>query len=371
MASAGLLDPTKAGKYPVVLSDALMGKDSSEVYTGVRYNHKPNLSSSTAPDLARLKPTASAKKGTSYDLAFLDNGSDRYTYQGTRRTEDGQYVLIFDAAREVFVLHKVDSMFNMNLIRTPTNSDADSLRREYPQLEGSAPVDAKPAPAKTKEKDAPAKPKKPAVKEKQENSLPMPKKPAPQPAPAPKKPMTEDSEDESSDDDFGLTIENPGGEDTSARSQVLRNFSPAFGTGARRFSEFLQQNEREASGEQVSEEEEGEDILPANVGAIDEDDADGEDDDDDDRSVEYLPLPSPMNRIPAQDGGGGPQQQQQQQQQPMQVDGDESEEDEDEGEQMIDVDEPADDADALEAELMAALEETQHQDQESDVSEEE
>ncbi|RYP06007.1 hypothetical protein DL764_003424 [Monosporascus ibericus] len=370
MASAGLLDPTKAGKYPVVLSDALLGKDSSEVYTGVRCNHKPNLSSPTAPDHARLKPTASAKKGASYDLSFLDNGSDRYTYQGTRRTEDGQYVLIFDAAREVFVLHKVDSMFNMNLIRTPTNSDADSLRREYPQLEGSAPVDAKPAPAKTKEKDTLAKPRKPAVKEKQENSLPMPKKPAPQPEPAPKKPVQEDSEDESSDDDFGLTIENPGGEDTSARSQILRNFSPAFGTGARRFSEFLQQNEREASGEQVSEEEEGEDVLPSNVGAIDEDDADGEDDDDDDRSVEYLPLPSPMNRIPAQDGGGGPQQQQQQQQH-VQVDGDESEEDEDEGEQMVDVDEPADDADALEAELMAALEETQHQDQESDVSEEE
>ena len=36
MASAGLLDPTKAGKYPVILSDALLGKESSEAYTGVR-----------------------------------------------------------------------------------------------------------------------------------------------------------------------------------------------------------------------------------------------------------------------------------------------------------------------------------------------
>lgn len=36
MAAAGLLDPTKAGKYPVILSDALLGKESSEVYTGVR-----------------------------------------------------------------------------------------------------------------------------------------------------------------------------------------------------------------------------------------------------------------------------------------------------------------------------------------------
>ena len=36
MASPGLLDPTKAGKYPVILSDALLGKDSNELYTGVR-----------------------------------------------------------------------------------------------------------------------------------------------------------------------------------------------------------------------------------------------------------------------------------------------------------------------------------------------
>lgn len=41
MASAGLLDPTKAGKYPVILSDALLGKDSGELYTGVRCKHFP------------------------------------------------------------------------------------------------------------------------------------------------------------------------------------------------------------------------------------------------------------------------------------------------------------------------------------------
>jgi hypothetical protein len=33
---AGIVDPTKTGKYPVVLSDALMGKSSKEIYTGVK-----------------------------------------------------------------------------------------------------------------------------------------------------------------------------------------------------------------------------------------------------------------------------------------------------------------------------------------------
>jgi hypothetical protein len=36
MAAPGIVDPTKAGKYPVILSDALLGKASKETYTGVR-----------------------------------------------------------------------------------------------------------------------------------------------------------------------------------------------------------------------------------------------------------------------------------------------------------------------------------------------
>lgn len=36
MAAPGLIDPTKPGKYPVVLSDALLGKPSKEAYTGIR-----------------------------------------------------------------------------------------------------------------------------------------------------------------------------------------------------------------------------------------------------------------------------------------------------------------------------------------------
>ncbi len=34
--AAGMVDPTKPGSYPVVLSDALLGKNPSEIYTGVR-----------------------------------------------------------------------------------------------------------------------------------------------------------------------------------------------------------------------------------------------------------------------------------------------------------------------------------------------
>ncbi|KAH8162386.1 hypothetical protein CIB48_g5837, partial [Xylaria polymorpha] len=139
--AAGIVDPTKVGKYRVVLSDALLGKDPKELYTGIRYNHKPILSSNTAPHQARIKPTSSTESSSaasSYELSFQDDGG-RYAYQGTRGHEENKYVLIFDPEKEVFVLHHLDSMFNMNLVRTPTNNDPEDLRQEHSQLEAHRP----------------------------------------------------------------------------------------------------------------------------------------------------------------------------------------------------------------------------------------
>ena len=34
--ASGSIDVDKPGKYPIVLSDALLGKTSKEVYTGIR-----------------------------------------------------------------------------------------------------------------------------------------------------------------------------------------------------------------------------------------------------------------------------------------------------------------------------------------------
>ncbi|KAI1489626.1 RNA polymerase II transcription elongation factor-domain-containing protein [Biscogniauxia mediterranea] len=374
--AAGIVDPTKAGKYPVVLSDALLGKDPKEIFTGIRYNHKPTLSSSTAPHQARIKTaSSSSKKGAqSYDLSFQDDGG-RYDYKGTRGNEDKQYVLIFDPERQVFVLHKVDSMFNMNLVRTPSNNDAESLRQEYPQLEshkdnGTATTSKK---AAAKDGGAPAKSRKPAPKEtkKAAGGLSMPEKkaaaplkPSPLPKPKPKpnarKPVDVDSEDESSDDDL-LTIEDPGG----AAPSVNRDFSPGFMDKPRPFSEFVQQQEEEEEGQEEQEE-----------------DADGEDEDDDD-AFEHFKLPSPINRQMQQQTnnnshnginnlGNGVQS--------MQFDDDEEDEEEEEEEEMEDVggmdaaDSSGEPDDDLEAALLAELGEggpAAAEKEESDVSEEE
>ncbi|KAK8064716.1 hypothetical protein PG994_007354 [Apiospora phragmitis] len=352
---ADLVDPTKAGKYPVILSDELLGKPSTETFTGVRYNHKPD----TNPTLSKLKVAGPSK----YDLSYNDNGM--YKYQGSRSGDGGQYVLIFDPSREAFVLHKVDSLFTMNLTQTPTNNSAAKLRQEFPHLEKPAKVSSGniniPIHEKPKETKGPATTAKGAkdsntapAKGKQKKEIPAAEpKPAAKaaaaaPAPAPKKttPQSDDEED-SDDDDGGLVLEFPGGEEPS------RDFSPAF--PPRRFSEFV------ANGEE------------------DDEDADGEEEEEDDMSEEeHFKLPSPMN----------PQKSQQQQQQsssqqihqssqqfsqPTQAE-EESEEDEEEEEQRQDDDNEEIDLEAqLEAELAASNDEmaASEVNDDSDVSEEE
>ncbi|PNP39275.1 hypothetical protein TGAMA5MH_08693 [Trichoderma gamsii] len=129
---ADLIDPTTKGNYPVILGVGLLGKPSNEIFTGIRYNHKPAFPQADA----RLKPSIPGKT-SSYDLNF-SSAEGTVGFAGTRSTDDGDYVLYFDPERKAFVLDKVDSTFNMNLTRTPANSNPDDLRRRHPHL-GSGP----------------------------------------------------------------------------------------------------------------------------------------------------------------------------------------------------------------------------------------
>ncbi|KFA49707.1 hypothetical protein S40293_01400 [Stachybotrys chartarum IBT 40293] len=287
---AGLIDPTVTGKYPVVLGEGLLSTTSNDIFTGIKYNHKPPLSTGDAPDHARLKPSLPGKT-SSYDLSFMD-AEGSYAYAGTRNTNDNQYVLHFDPARKVFVLDRVDSTFNMNLTRLPNNTDPDSLSRRFPHLE----LQEKPKPNTSKpilekEKPKPAKPVKSTPKQMAKSPLPMkePKRkpekkkeqshaplnlPKPQPLSLPKaqpakeepkqqRKKQEEEEDEEEDDDGGLTIEYPGAELGKKRT----DFSPAF-PSVRRFDEFMDRRESES------------------------DDADGETDGE--AEIEFK-LPSPVN----------------------------------------------------------------------------
>ncbi|KAL2180810.1 RNA polymerase II transcription elongation factor-domain-containing protein [Thermothelomyces heterothallicus CBS 202.75] len=278
MAAQGVLDPTKPGQYPVILSDALLGKPSKDAYVGIRYNHRPALSSDSAPNALHLKKSA---KDGSFNLGFEDQGN-KYQYNGVRTTGDGNYVLIFDPARKVFVLHQVESTFHMNITRTPTETNAETLRQQFPHLEvkppnipkkprgkgaekasaGKATAATKSTPTKAKAGKAPGAETPKAKEDSQtetakavELTLPdltaQPKQPEPsasqsEPDKKAKRPALSpvESEEEEDDDDGGLTVEYPEGDPAAFResSQYLPTF-PASVT--RRFSEFAKERESE------------------------------------------------------------------------------------------------------------------------------
>ncbi|KAH6888127.1 RNA polymerase II transcription elongation factor-domain-containing protein [Thelonectria olida] len=271
---AGLIDPTKTGKYPVILGDSLRGKTVNEVFTAIRYNHKPTLSSASAPNSARLRPSTPGKT-SSYDLTYADNGQ-KYAFTGPRNTDENQYVLYFNPTKKAFVLDKVDSTFNMNATRLPGNSDPESLRRQHPHIDNTP----RPAPAPASKASKPAAaaaksaPLKPPPKPRAKSVLPTKKKELPTQRKKPEKkapakpislalPVAEpqqekekekekekpkgdefDYEDEDEDDDGGLLVEYPDGDPVKVASRT--DFSPAF-TSVRRFDDFM--NQRESEGD--------------------------------------------------------------------------------------------------------------------------
>ncbi|KAK4125019.1 hypothetical protein N657DRAFT_689390 [Parathielavia appendiculata] len=273
MAASGLIDPTKPGKYPVILSDALLGKPSKETYTGIRYNHRPTLSSDTAPDTARLRKSA---KDESYNLGFDDQG-DKYQYNGVRTSDDGNYVLIFDPTREAFVLHRVDSTFHMNITRTPTESDPETLRKQFPPLEVKTPSSArqpkgkvaakasasKAAPTKATDRETNVAADSPKTKGKKSVELTLPdvsalattQKKGEPPSESEKKskrpalsPVESEDDDEDDDDAGVLEVEYPEGNPAAFRGVLEVEYpdgNPAAFRGPlpasmnRRFSEFV------------------------------------------------------------------------------------------------------------------------------------
>ncbi|KAL2108024.1 hypothetical protein VUR80DRAFT_4350 [Thermomyces stellatus] len=299
-----VIDPTKAGKYPVVLSDALLGGPAQNVFTNIRYNHKPELSSETSPEQARLKP-ALPDSTASYELSFQD-GDAKYAYAGTRTVGDNQYILYFDPSRKVFVLDRVDSTFNMNITRTPETSDPEILRQRFEQL---SPEPSESIVAKVPTRAAPSKPAKPAPKRKvapKKKREEEPKEPeVPEPAKKEeKKPKKRDieSEEEDDDDDDPLQVEYPGSEPRP------NDFSPAFSGptfGLRRFSDFAEKL-RESGNELDDERSTSSDgglnnfKLPSPVGKSGNEYDDSEDEDEDEE-VEMEDVQAPKENRSQED----------------------------------------------------------------------
>lgn len=319
-------------------------------------NYKPDISSDNTSATARLKQ--SSKDGT-FNLGLDDNGN-KYTYNGVRTTKDGNYVLIFDPTRQVFVLHQLDSLFHMNVTRMPGNSDVESLRKQFPQLEvqpsaasnkadskvapksstkpasklDSKATKATPTPSAKDETTPVSKPTKTTKPAKASSALRKPtnkksttqkkaggalstpdpsKLMPPPPVPPPTAPKSSkkaaqspesEEEDDDDDDDGGLTIEYPGGEPPRPTKAP---FGSAFVQPpvaiTRRFSDFVKNGEDEGPARAPEEEGEPEEdelafTFEDAIGSADEEDEEMEDV----GALDKFKLPSPV------DGRGGQQQ---------------------------------------------------------------
>ncbi|KAI9856745.1 MAG: hypothetical protein M1813_008782 [Trichoglossum hirsutum] len=135
--STATIDPVKSKRYPIYLSDSILKKDEEgqSLYTGIRYNHKP---SQTCPSRRTIITPSPATAGL-YNLSVTDDDDNErpstYEYVGGRSsTSSNSYALIYDSAKDSFVLDKVDSNFNFNLTSTPWEEDPQRLIQQYPQL---------------------------------------------------------------------------------------------------------------------------------------------------------------------------------------------------------------------------------------------
>ncbi|KAF7908709.1 uncharacterized protein EAF01_004464 [Botrytis porri] len=250
------IDWDKPGKYPVVLSDALLGKSTNKTYTGIRYNHKPDPSIGASANSAQLKPSSNSNSAN-YDLSLSDSNDD-YVYTGARTSGDGQFILTFDPVRKVLVLDRIDSTFDMNLTSAPWTDDAAQLQSQYEQLEPPTKAIIEEPQSKVPQKKAP-KSKAPAAAK----AKPAPRAKA-EKAQKPKAPPREPSPEPEEDSDDGFTVEFPDGQSSHQQYEYR---APIF--------------QREPS-EEISDEDEDADADHDGIYEQNQD-------------VDLLKLPSPVN----------------------------------------------------------------------------
>ncbi|CCU82049.1 hypothetical protein BGHDH14_bgh06612 [Blumeria hordei DH14] len=219
------------GEYPIVLSDALLGRATSELYTGINYTQNTAIDSySTKP--RRLAP--SGEKANNFSLSFPGT-SDNLSYQGERSPAQDQYVLIFDAEKEQFVLHRVDSSFDMKRVNSSKPNKVTGSRPQTTQYE-------------SKTKNQPTAPPKKILKKSSATIVEPPQRKAENPKKS-VQPVNLPEADDEEDSDDGLTIEFPGAQSPGYRQ---RKPSPSY---QRQLSEEESDDEGDVAQERYEEPE--------------------------------------------------------------------------------------------------------------------
>ncbi|MCJ1252047.1 hypothetical protein MMC30_009285 [Trapelia coarctata] len=134
--SGAPFDPTKSGKYPIIVSERLLnGDDGSDfTYASIQLNHQPSL---TSPVQSTITPFQSDPSSLNLTVN-ASSPSSKHTYTGSQQASTA-CALIFDPATQSFTLDRIDTELSFNLRSTPANKSAKALAAQYPQLETTAP----------------------------------------------------------------------------------------------------------------------------------------------------------------------------------------------------------------------------------------
>ncbi|KAG8528251.1 uncharacterized protein KY384_007168 [Bacidia gigantensis] len=134
---SALIDPTKSGKYPIIIGEDLLRDERPRKRQrfSVQYNHTPvNLKGQAAT----VKASSIDGEGDNYDLSISnEREAGRYIYRGVQKPLDS-FALVYDSAKSSFILERLEAGFYFNLRSTPSNKDAS---RQHPQLETSSPAE--------------------------------------------------------------------------------------------------------------------------------------------------------------------------------------------------------------------------------------
>ena len=131
------IDPSKTGRYPIVVNEELLREDRprKRQRVGIQYNHRP---SSLEEQSATVKPSKNRRENNYDLLTGAADGDGGYIYEGIQEPSTC-LAIIYDPEKQAFILDKIDAEFRFNLRSTPTNKNASSLATEYPQLDTGEP----------------------------------------------------------------------------------------------------------------------------------------------------------------------------------------------------------------------------------------
>lgn len=131
------LDLKSNSTYIVKLGSSITAPKPSSRFYDVRYNYHPRLKS-------KEQTTKTIKTGQAPDscTAIVKDDKQEWTYQGEQAVSTDDFVLTLKDAggQKTATLERLDASIVLNVVKTPTTSDSNELKRKYAQI-SAAPED--------------------------------------------------------------------------------------------------------------------------------------------------------------------------------------------------------------------------------------